>query len=120
MLTPESNPFFAPNTLAFFNCLQYLSCSLCSPPKAWTVLIEDKTSSATDPATAYSFCSLLVNSDKSYRGETGSIPQKPYSRKMMKQEAFLNSKYGRWMVKQEVFLGSMYSGLIVKQEVSIP
>ena len=39
----------------------YLSVSLCSPPKATTVLMEDRTSSATAPADAYEFCSLTVN-----------------------------------------------------------
>ena len=38
-----------------------LSASLFSPPKATTVLMADRTSSATDPAAAYALCSLAVN-----------------------------------------------------------
>lgn len=40
--------------------IPYLSYSLFSPPKAMTVLIELKTSSAMLPALAYADCSLLV------------------------------------------------------------
>jgi hypothetical protein len=41
----------------------YLFCSFSSPPKAATVLIDDKTSSAMAPALAYASNSLLVKTE---------------------------------------------------------
>ena len=55
---------FTPTLNKVYKLIQrhfYLSVSLCSPPKATTVLMEDRTSSATAPADAYAFCSLTVN-----------------------------------------------------------
>lgn len=43
----------------------YLSHSFCSPPNAQTVRMELKACSATAPALAYAFSSLLVNADPS-------------------------------------------------------
>jgi hypothetical protein len=60
-----------------------LSASLFSPPKATTVLMADRTSSATDPAAAYALCSLAVNDATIWRQDSTKqllftqIPPKP-------------------------------------------
>ena len=76
----EKKPFLKPSFLASLSCSPYLnemptitlipypslppphlSVSLCSPPNATTVLMDDRTSSATPPAAAYAPCSRIVN-----------------------------------------------------------
>jgi hypothetical protein len=52
-----------------------LSASLFSPPKATTVLMADRTSSATDPAAAYALCSLAVNDATIWRQDEVSLLQ---------------------------------------------
>ena len=48
-------------SLSVTHSLTHRAASLCSPPKDTTVLMDDRTSSATAPAPAYSFCSALEN-----------------------------------------------------------
>lgn len=52
-----------------------LSISLFCPPKATTVLIADKTSSATDPAFAYAASSLFVYAVRTCKKANTAIPE---------------------------------------------
>lgn len=58
---PVKNPFLSPSLVAISSFWLNRFTSFFSPAKASTVRMEERTSSATAPAPAYCFCSLLVN-----------------------------------------------------------
>ena len=67
---PVKKPFLTPSLVAICSFRVYLATSFSSPEKASTVLMEERTSSATEPAPAYCFCSLVVNEATDCRTHT--------------------------------------------------